>query len=267
MSGTVLSRRRRRLGTLVLDDRTVAADPAETASTPRHRRWPPIDQPGLDRRGATAPGARRPAACGGPGGLSEPVGRSARRHRAGTGWRPTCSASHAWRTRPGSTCTSSSGGLLGWEHASRLDRDLPTHLALPNGRAAIDYTQPVPLAAARAQAFYGQTVTPRCWPAAGCRCSSPSCRRPDGRLRSPPTWPVSGKAPGRMCGGTCGGGIRGTTGRKSQPDMGPDTMCRKRALQRSPANGQPLPDRLVADAANRRCSSYVLPNGPWMAPA
>ncbi len=51
-------------------------------------------------------------------------------------------------------------GLLGWEHASRLDRDLPTHLALPGGRAAIDYTQPVPVAAARAQAFYGQRTTP-----------------------------------------------------------------------------------------------------------
>ena len=51
-------------------------------------------------------------------------------------------------------------GLLGWEHASRLDRELPTHLTLPNGRAAIDYTQPVPVAAARAQVFYGQGTTP-----------------------------------------------------------------------------------------------------------
>jgi ATP-dependent helicase HrpB len=38
---------------------------------------------------------------------------------------------------------------------------LPTHLALPGGRAAVDYTQPVPLAEARAQAFYGLTHTPR----------------------------------------------------------------------------------------------------------
>ena len=51
-------------------------------------------------------------------------------------------------------------GLLGWDHASRLDRDLPTHLPLPGGRAAIDYCQPVPLASARAQAFYGQRTTP-----------------------------------------------------------------------------------------------------------
>jgi ATP-dependent helicase HrpB len=50
--------------------------------------------------------------------------------------------------------------MLGWEHAARLDRELPTHLALPGGRAAIDYAGPVPVASARAQAFYGQATTP-----------------------------------------------------------------------------------------------------------
>ncbi|GBQ42812.1 ATP-dependent helicase HrpB [Komagataeibacter europaeus] len=41
-----------------------------------------------------------------------------------------------------------------------LDRMLPTNLDLPGGRAAIDYLQPVPVAAARAQTFYGVTRTP-----------------------------------------------------------------------------------------------------------
>ncbi len=45
--------------------------------------------------------------------------------------------------------------------AARLDRLLPEHVALPHGRAAIDYTAPVPTAAARAQAFYGLGETPR----------------------------------------------------------------------------------------------------------
>ena len=49
----------------------------------------------------------------------------------------------------------------GTTQAARLDRELPTHLALPGGRAAVDYTQPVPLAEARAQAFYGLADTPR----------------------------------------------------------------------------------------------------------
>jgi ATP-dependent helicase HrpB len=42
-----------------------------------------------------------------------------------------------------------------------LDRDLPTHLALPGGRAVVDYGEPVPLASARAQYFYGLAGTPR----------------------------------------------------------------------------------------------------------
>jgi ATP-dependent helicase HrpB len=52
-------------------------------------------------------------------------------------------------------------GGLGWEATRRLDRDLPTHLDLPGGRAAIDYSQPIPVAAARAQAFYGLRETPK----------------------------------------------------------------------------------------------------------
>jgi ATP-dependent helicase HrpB len=42
----------------------------------------------------------------------------------------------------------------------RLDQALPTHLALPHGTAPVDYTEPVPVAAARAQAFYGTVTTP-----------------------------------------------------------------------------------------------------------
>jgi ATP-dependent helicase HrpB len=49
---------------------------------------------------------------------------------------------------------------LPWALTARLDRDLPTHLALPGGRAAIDYSESPPLASARAQAFYGLAVTP-----------------------------------------------------------------------------------------------------------
>jgi ATP-dependent helicase HrpB len=50
---------------------------------------------------------------------------------------------------------------LDWNLKSRLDRELPTYLPLPGGRAAVDYTQPVPIAAARAQHFYGLSETPR----------------------------------------------------------------------------------------------------------
>ncbi len=52
-------------------------------------------------------------------------------------------------------------GQLDWSLRDRLDRELPTHLSLPHGRAAVDYTEPVPVASARAQHFYGLTQTPR----------------------------------------------------------------------------------------------------------
>jgi ATP-dependent helicase HrpB len=52
-------------------------------------------------------------------------------------------------------------GRLEWSLKNRLDRELPTHLPLPGGQAAVDYTEPVPIAAARAQHFYGLAETPR----------------------------------------------------------------------------------------------------------
>ena len=39
-------------------------------------------------------------------------------------------------------------------------RGAAAHLTLPGGARRVDYTQPVPVASARAQAFYGLTETP-----------------------------------------------------------------------------------------------------------
>jgi ATP-dependent helicase HrpB len=52
-------------------------------------------------------------------------------------------------------------GTMPRDLAARLDRDLPTHLSLPSGRAAIDYAESPPLASAKAQAFYGMAETPK----------------------------------------------------------------------------------------------------------
>ena len=52
-------------------------------------------------------------------------------------------------------------GRLDWALKTRLDTELPAHLPLPGGQAAVDYTQPVPIAAARAQHFYGLAQTPK----------------------------------------------------------------------------------------------------------
>ena len=50
---------------------------------------------------------------------------------------------------------------LEWSLKNRLDKELPTHLTLPHGRAPVDYTEPVPIASARAQHFYGLAETPK----------------------------------------------------------------------------------------------------------
>lgn len=51
---------------------------------------------------------------------------------------------------------------LDWQQKQRLDHELPVEIALPGGRhARVDYTEPVPIAAARAQHFYGLTETPK----------------------------------------------------------------------------------------------------------
>ena len=158
VSGAVLSRRRRRLGALVLDDRTVPADPAETAvalAGALATRLPTLDWTDAARqlqaraawlRGVdpTFPDLSDPA-------LAASVQDWLMPHLAGL-----ARLADAGRLDLHAMLR----GWLGWEHANRLDRDLPLHLALPHGRAAIDYTQPVPLAAARVQAFYGQTTTP-----------------------------------------------------------------------------------------------------------
>lgn len=49
---------------------------------------------------------------------------------------------------------------LGYARTQWLDKHLPTSLPFPGGTATVDYTQPVPVAAGRAQIFYGTNTTP-----------------------------------------------------------------------------------------------------------
>jgi len=156
VTGSVLARRRRRLGALVLEDRTEPADPAETA--------------------AALAAAASMAALPWTDAARQFQARVALMCRLEPGW-PDLSdaalaADRAWLadhlhglSRLADLAKLDMVGVLrgrlGWELASRLDRDLPTHLTLPGGGAAIDYTQPVPVAEARAQFFFGLTETPK----------------------------------------------------------------------------------------------------------
>jgi ATP-dependent helicase HrpB len=161
VSGSLLTRRRRRLGELILSDRMETADPANVAEALaaavaaealRPLPWTDTTRQ-LQTRVALMRGIEPDA--GWPD-LSDPalaaevqtwltpyltgIGRLADLHRLDL---------HAILR-----------GLMPWDLAARLDRDLPTHLALPGGRAAIDYTEFPPMASARAQAFYGMARTP-----------------------------------------------------------------------------------------------------------
>ncbi len=157
-SGTVFSRRRRRLGALVLEDRTVPADPEATAATLAEAAGRRLDAlPWTDAaRQLQARAARLrdidPATPDlSDSALATNVVEWLAPHLVGIARLADAAAFDLYGILR---------GVLGWQHAALLDRELPTHLALPGGRAAVDYAQPVPLASARAQAFYGLTATP-----------------------------------------------------------------------------------------------------------
>jgi ATP-dependent helicase HrpB len=157
VTGSVLARRRRRLGALILDDRTEPADPAETAAALARA----VDIARL------------------------PWSEHARQFQARVAWMrgldpdtfpdltdTALGTDRAWLAAHlhGASRLADVEKLdlhtvlrstLDWSAAARLDRALPTHIDLPGGAARVDYTQPVPLAEGRAQHFYGLKSTPR----------------------------------------------------------------------------------------------------------
>lgn len=154
-TGTVLARRRRRLGNLVLDDRTIEADSAETAAALAAAvRIDALPWTDAARQLQARVGLMRGLDTSWPDFSDVALAADRewlRAHLHGLRGLADVKALdlHAiLRAR------------LDWNRAAALDRELPTHLALPSGRAAVDYTEPVPLAEARAQAFYGLSATP-----------------------------------------------------------------------------------------------------------
>ncbi len=157
-TGQVLSRRRRRLGALILDDRTAPADPAEAATalaTAAGRRietlgWTPAARQ-LQARAALLRGIDPGVAALDDASLAAAVqdwlapalvGLSRMADVVALDLLPLLRA------------------RLGWADAARLDRELPTHVPLGHGSQTVDYTGPVPVVSARAQAFYGLDRTP-----------------------------------------------------------------------------------------------------------
>ena len=160
VTGSILARRRRRLGALVLEDRSGPPDAAEAAAAlleavardPSRLPW---------TEAARSVQARLVLMQG-----LEPDLWPASDDAALLATLPVWLGPHLHGlTRLGDLARLDLGALLQdrleWSLQSRLERELPTHLALPGGRATVDYAEPVPLAAARAQHFYGLAETPR----------------------------------------------------------------------------------------------------------
>lgn len=154
-SGAVLARRRQRLGALVLADRTVPADPAACAARLAEATPLPWNETARQVQARVALMRALEPAADWPD-LSDAV----------------LDADRAWLapylyglSRLAEVARLDFAAVLRARLTSTqgraLDRALPTHLDLPGGRAAVDYMQPVPLAQARAQHYYGLEETPR----------------------------------------------------------------------------------------------------------
>lgn len=157
-TGAVVSRRRRRLGALVLEDRTAAADPAESA-----RVLTGVIAADLTKLPWTDAARQLQARAGLWRGLDPhtPDLSDAALSAEAVEWlEPHLHGIARLSNVAGLDLARLLGERLGWAQARAIDQGLPTHLALPHGRAAIDYLEPVPLASARAQAFYGLSETP-----------------------------------------------------------------------------------------------------------
>lgn len=162
VTGTVLARRRRRLGMLILSDRTVPADPGDVAGTLADAVAADGLRP-LPWTDAARQFQTRVALMRGvdPGGAWPALSDDALAATVQDWLTPHLFGMSRMADLERLDLPAILRGMLAWALADRLDRDLPTHIVLPGGRAAVDYAEAVPLASARAQAFYGLKTTPK----------------------------------------------------------------------------------------------------------
>ncbi len=155
-SGRVLARRRLRLGALVLRDRTEPAAPSEAAdalATAAAGRLPWSDAArDLQARVALMRGLE-------PDGWPD-LSDATLDARAAELVRPWLDGATRLADLDALDLLAVLRAELGHARMVALDAALPPALTLPGGRAPIDYAAPVPIAAARAQAFYGLDRTP-----------------------------------------------------------------------------------------------------------
>ncbi|MCQ8242364.1 ATP-dependent helicase HrpB [Rhizosaccharibacter radicis] len=161
-SGAMVSRRRLRLGALVLQDRTVAADPAETARILADAAAGKLDTL-LDWTDAARQFQARVALLrrlDGDEAMLPDLSDEALAAGVRDWLEPALGGMTKLSELKGLDLHRLLSGML--DHAGRaaLDHALPSTAALKQRRATIDYTGPLPTVAARAQDFFGTSALP-----------------------------------------------------------------------------------------------------------
>jgi ATP-dependent helicase HrpB len=158
-TGGVLTRERRRLGSLILSDRTSPAAPEEAQAALAAALARRLDQ--LDWTDAAEALCARVAVMRGLDPSYPDLGRETLAATAGTWLAPYLAGMSNIREAKTVDLQGILRAQLSHEQATRLDRELPGELRLPRASLRIDYTGPVPVAAGRAHLFYGVDATPR----------------------------------------------------------------------------------------------------------
>jgi ATP-dependent helicase HrpB len=158
-SGSVLLRERVRLGNLVLTDRSAPANPEETQAALAQALSTRLDQ--LDWTESAANFCARAAVMRGIDPEFPDLSHPALAASVQDWLAPYLAGMTNLREAKTVDVYALLRGILSHEQAAKLDRDLPTELHLKGGTVRIDYSGPLPVASARAKAFYGTDTTPK----------------------------------------------------------------------------------------------------------
>jgi ATP-dependent helicase HrpB len=158
-SGSVLLRERVRLGNLVLTDRSAPASPQETQFALAQALATRLEQ--LDWTEAAENFFARVAVMRGIDADYPDLSRPALAAAVQDWLAPYLAGMSNLREAKTLDVLRLLHAMLSHEQLQRLDRDLPAALNLKNGAVRIDYSGPVPVAAARAKVFYGTDDTPK----------------------------------------------------------------------------------------------------------
>jgi len=158
-TGSVLTRQRLRLGALILSDRTLPAAPEEMQAALAKALATRLDQ--LEWTEAALNLQARVALMRGIDPDYPDLSRPALAATTALWLAPYLAGFTNLKEAAALDVAAILRRQLSHEQAEKLDKELPPQLRLPGGRVAIDYTGPVPVAAARARDFYGLDETPR----------------------------------------------------------------------------------------------------------